>query len=51
LPLALVSVSAAPWLDIEFDAKHRARDVITAARKIPVTSLMFALGLTAEIQS
>jgi DNA-directed RNA polymerase subunit beta len=36
------------WLDIEFDAKDIVYARIDRKRKIPVTSLLFALGLTAE---
>ncbi|PYF01636.1 DNA-directed RNA polymerase subunit beta [Rhodopseudomonas faecalis] len=36
------------WLDIEFDAKDIVFARIDRRRKIPVTSLMFALGLDAE---
>src|SRR5580693_4028933 len=36
------------WLDIEFDAKDIVFARIDRRRKIPVTSLMFALGLTQE---
>lgn len=36
------------WLDIEFDAKDIVYARIDRRRKIPVTSLMFALGLDAE---
>src|SRR5215510_916901 len=36
------------WLDIEFDAKDIVYARIDRRRKIPVTSLLFALGLDAE---
>src|SRR4051795_3720080 len=36
------------WLDIEFDAKDNVYARIDRRRKIPVTSLMFALGLDGE---
>ena len=36
------------WLDIEFDAKDIVHARIDRKRKIPVTSLLFALGLNAE---
>ncbi len=36
------------WLDIEFDAKDIVHARIDRKRKIPVTSLLFALGLTGE---
>ncbi|ALK09151.1 DNA-directed RNA polymerase subunit beta [Blastochloris viridis] len=36
------------WLDIEFDAKDIVYARIDRRRKIPVTSLLFALGLNAE---
>src|SRR5918999_2021893 len=36
------------WLDIEFDAKDIVYARIDRKRKIPVTSLLFALGLNAE---
>ena len=36
------------WLDIEFDAKDIVHARIDRKRKIPVTSLLFALGLGAE---
>ncbi|WP_342361914.1 DNA-directed RNA polymerase subunit beta [Terrarubrum flagellatum] len=36
------------WLDIEFDAKDIVHARIDRKRKIPVTSLLFALGLDAE---
>ncbi|MHC2587369.1 DNA-directed RNA polymerase subunit beta [Bradyrhizobium ottawaense] len=36
------------WLDIEFDAKDIVYARIDRGRKIPVTSLMFALGLDGE---
>jgi DNA-directed RNA polymerase subunit beta len=36
------------WLDIEFDAKDIVYARIDRKRKIPVTSLLFALGLTSE---
>src|SRR5258707_53494 len=36
------------WLDIEFDAKDRVYARLDRLRKIPVTSLMFALGLDGE---
>jgi len=36
------------WLDIEFDAKDIVHTRIDRRRKIPVTSLMFALGLDSE---
>ena len=36
------------WLDIEFDAKDIVHARIDRRRKIPVTSLMFALGLDSE---
>src|SRR4030081_94111 len=36
------------WLDIEFDAKDIVHARIDRRRKIPVTSLMFALGLDGE---
>ncbi|MHC2235353.1 DNA-directed RNA polymerase subunit beta [Bradyrhizobium diazoefficiens] len=36
------------WLDIEFDAKDIVYARIDRRRKIPVTSLMFALGLDGE---
>src|ERR1700751_971104 len=36
------------WLDIEFDAKDNVFARIDRRRKIPVTSLMFALGLDGE---
>jgi len=36
------------WLDIEFDAKDIVFARIDRRRKIPVTSLMFALGLDGE---
>ncbi|MCX5581700.1 DNA-directed RNA polymerase subunit beta [Kaistia terrae] len=36
------------WLDIEFDAKDIVHARIDRRRKIPVTSLMFALGMDAE---
>ncbi|MFL5079251.1 MAG: DNA-directed RNA polymerase subunit beta, partial [Microvirga sp.] len=36
------------WLDIEFDAKDIVHARIDRRRKIPVTSLLFALGLDAE---
>src|SRR5262252_2875856 len=36
------------WLDIEFDAKDIVHARIDRRRKIPVTSLMFALGMTGE---
>ncbi|HEY7383662.1 MAG TPA: DNA-directed RNA polymerase subunit beta, partial [Beijerinckiaceae bacterium] len=36
------------WLDIEFDAKDIVHARIDRKRKIPVTSLLFALGLTSE---
>ncbi|TDR93476.1 DNA-directed RNA polymerase subunit beta [Enterovirga rhinocerotis] len=36
------------WLDIEFDAKDIVHARIDRKRKIPVTSLMYALGLDSE---
>ena len=36
------------WLDIEFDAKDIVYARIDRRRKIPVTSLLFALGLDGE---
>ena len=36
------------WLDIEFDAKDIVHARIDRKRKIPVTSLLFALGLSSE---
>ena len=36
------------WLDIEFDAKDIVHARIDRKRKIPVTSLLFALGLDSE---
>ena len=36
------------WLDIEFDAKDIVYARIDRRRKIPVTSLLYALGMTAE---
>ena len=36
------------WLDIEFDAKDIVHARIDRRRKIPVTSLMFALGMDGE---
>src|SRR5829696_6784597 len=36
------------WLDIEFDAKNIVYARIDRRRKIPVTSLMFALGMDGE---
>src|SRR5512132_975456 len=36
------------WLDIEFDAKDIVYARIDRRRKVPVTSLLFALGLDAE---
>ncbi|WP_150287652.1 DNA-directed RNA polymerase subunit beta [Rhabdaerophilum calidifontis] len=36
------------WLDIEFDAKDIVHARIDRRRKIPVTSLLFALGMDAE---
>ncbi|HLJ53240.1 MAG TPA: DNA-directed RNA polymerase subunit beta, partial [Rhizomicrobium sp.] len=36
------------WLDIEFDAKDIVHARIDRRRKIPVTSLLFALGLSGE---
>src|ERR1700712_2759973 len=36
------------WLDIEFDAKDIVHARIDGRRKIPVTSLLFALGLDGE---
>jgi DNA-directed RNA polymerase subunit beta len=36
------------WLDIEFDAKDIVHARIDRRRKIPVTSLLFALGLNGE---
>src|SRR6202167_5236959 len=36
------------WLDIEFDAKEIVHARIDRRRKIPVTSLLFALGLDGE---
>src|SRR5207237_7984062 len=36
------------WLDIEFDAKDIVHARIDRRRKIPVTSLLFALGMTGE---
>src|SRR6201999_2125428 len=36
------------WLDIEFDAKDIVYARIDRRRKIPVTSLMFALGMDGE---
>jgi DNA-directed RNA polymerase subunit beta len=36
------------WLDIEFDAKDIVHARIDRRRKIPVTSLLYALGLDAE---
>jgi DNA-directed RNA polymerase subunit beta len=36
------------WLDIEFDAKDIVHARIDRRRKIPITSLMFALGMDAE---
>src|SRR5215204_2605796 len=36
------------WLDIEFDAKDIVHARIDRKRKIPVTSLLFALGLNSE---
>ena len=36
------------WLDIEFDAKDIVHARIDRRRKIPVTSLLFALGMNAE---
>src|SRR5215211_625707 len=36
------------WLDIEFDAKDLVHARIDRKRKIPVTSLLFALGLDSE---
>src|ERR1700688_113606 len=36
------------WLDIEFDAKDIVYARVDRRRKIPVTSLMFALGLSGE---
>ena len=36
------------WLDFEFDAKDIVNVRIDRKRKLPVTSLLFALGMTAE---
>ncbi len=36
------------WLDIEFDAKDIVHARIDRRRKIPVTSLLYALGMSAE---
>ncbi len=36
------------WLDIEFDAKDIVHARVDRRRKIPVTSLLYALGLTGE---
>src|SRR6202048_3818458 len=36
------------WLDIEFDAKDSVHARIDRRRKIPVTSLLYALGMDAE---
>jgi len=36
------------WLDMEFDAKDIVHARIDRRRKIPITSLMFALGMDAE---
>ena len=36
------------WLDIEFDAKDIVHARIDRRRKIPVTSLLFALGMDGE---
>ncbi|PWR21094.1 DNA-directed RNA polymerase subunit beta [Zavarzinia aquatilis] len=36
------------WLDFEFDAKDIVHVRIDRRRKLPVTTLMFALGMTAE---
>ncbi|MBR7518275.1 hypothetical protein KC217_21650, partial [Mycobacterium tuberculosis] len=36
------------WLDIEFDAKDIVFARIDRRRKIPVTSLLFALGMDGE---
>ncbi|HEY1721232.1 MAG TPA: DNA-directed RNA polymerase subunit beta, partial [Magnetospirillaceae bacterium] len=36
------------WLDIEFDAKDIVHARIDRRRKIPVTSLLYALGMTGE---
>src|SRR5207302_8898062 len=36
------------WLDIEFDAKDIVHARIDRRRKIPVTSLLYALGMDAE---
>src|SRR5260370_40636344 len=36
------------WLDIEFDAKDIVHARIDRRRKIPVTSLLFALAMSAE---
>ena len=36
------------WLDIEFDAKDIVYARIDRRRKIPVTSLLFALGMDGE---
>src|SRR6202140_2181262 len=37
-----------PWLDIEFDAKDLVHARVDRRRKIPVTSLLYALGLDGE---
>jgi DNA-directed RNA polymerase subunit beta len=36
------------WLDVEFDAKDIVHVRIDRKRKLPVTSLLFALGLDGE---
>jgi DNA-directed RNA polymerase subunit beta len=36
------------WLDFEFDAKDIVNVRIDRKRKLPVTSLLFALGLDGE---
>jgi DNA-directed RNA polymerase subunit beta len=39
------------WLDFEFDAKDVVNVRIDRKRKLPVTSLLFALGMTARKSS
>src|ERR1700753_280296 len=45
---ARIIPSRGSWLDIEFDAKDIVHARIDRRRKIPVTSLLFALGLDGE---
>ena len=45
---ALINPYRGSWLDVEFDAKDIVYARIDRRRKIPVTSLLYALGMDAE---